>query len=371
MAFQIKDFASIAASSINWMRAVTTKVTDFNIGSVVRTMLEAVAIELEQLYQQMFIGLKEAIPVSVYNSFSFPALPALPAGGMVRVTIVAQATDTVIPAGTLFQVTGSSTLYASTNDLTITTGNTYGDVPVAATTPGKAGNLAASTSFAPIPQPPGFTSALALASFINGQDAESDDARKIRFAAYVQALSRGTVAAIAYGLKTVQLTDTAGNITERVAYASVVEPWIADNTQPIGLINCYIHNGVGSTSGALLTKANDIIYGYYDAAGNPVPGWKAAGTKVVIAAATESTLAVTATLTALTGYVKADLITAVTAALQDYINTLDIGVAAIKSKMIEIAMDTPGVYNFVISSPAGDTTPASNVKLLPGTFTIT
>ena len=50
--FQIKDFASITASMINWLRANTTKVTDFNVGSVVRTMAEASAAEMEELYLQ-------------------------------------------------------------------------------------------------------------------------------------------------------------------------------------------------------------------------------------------------------------------------------------------------------------------------------
>ena len=45
--FQIKDFTSIAAGLINVVRATTNKVTDFNRGSVIRTMLEATAAEIE------------------------------------------------------------------------------------------------------------------------------------------------------------------------------------------------------------------------------------------------------------------------------------------------------------------------------------
>ena len=63
MAFQIKNFASIVASMINRMSATQNKVTDFNVGAVGRTLIEAPAIEIDQLYQQMFNGLKEAIPV--------------------------------------------------------------------------------------------------------------------------------------------------------------------------------------------------------------------------------------------------------------------------------------------------------------------
>ncbi len=64
MAFQIKDFASIAAAMINYLRASQDRVTDFEPGSVARTMLEATAAELDELYQQLFHGIREAIEVS-------------------------------------------------------------------------------------------------------------------------------------------------------------------------------------------------------------------------------------------------------------------------------------------------------------------
>lgn len=50
MAFQIKDFASIVASQINHARAVSDKITDFQPGSVARTIMEAPAVEIEELY---------------------------------------------------------------------------------------------------------------------------------------------------------------------------------------------------------------------------------------------------------------------------------------------------------------------------------
>src|SRR3546814_7934576 len=87
MAFQTKDFVSIVASMINWMRSTQSKITDFNIGSVARTMVEAPAAEIDELYQQFFFGLKEAIPVSVYQSFDFEPIEAVPAAGLVRISI--------------------------------------------------------------------------------------------------------------------------------------------------------------------------------------------------------------------------------------------------------------------------------------------
>ena len=41
--FQLKDFASIAASMINHMRAAGSRISDFSIGSVARTLGGATA----------------------------------------------------------------------------------------------------------------------------------------------------------------------------------------------------------------------------------------------------------------------------------------------------------------------------------------
>ena len=76
MAFQLKDFASIAASMINHMKSVTSQITDFAVGGVARTLVEAPAVEIDQAYQQFFIGVKEAIPVATYESFDFARLAA-------------------------------------------------------------------------------------------------------------------------------------------------------------------------------------------------------------------------------------------------------------------------------------------------------
>lgn len=369
--FQVKDFASITASCINWMKATTTKLTDFNVGSIVRTMLEAIAAELDELYQQMFIGIREAIPVSVYNSFDFAALPASPAAGLVRVTITSSASDTLIGAGTTFTITGSSLTYTANNDTVIAAGNTYADVPVAASVSGLAGNHASGASFTVSPQPLGFVSATNISAISGGANAEMDAARKVRFTAFVASLNRGTVAALKYGLSTAYLTDSAGNHIEYVASSEVIEPWLTDNTQPISLVNCYIHNGVGSTSSGLVNHAKDVIYGYYDSAGNAVPGWKAAGVNVQVYAATETTVAITAALTAAAGYDKPTLITAVTSAINAYLLEMPIGSKAIKAEITAIAMNIDGVLNFELSAPSSDVTAAASVKLMPGVFTIT
>ena len=69
---------------VNWVSSNTSKVTDFNPGSVVRTILEAVAMELEELYYQLLQATQEAIEEAIYRTFNFPRNPSQKAGGTIR-----------------------------------------------------------------------------------------------------------------------------------------------------------------------------------------------------------------------------------------------------------------------------------------------
>lgn len=371
MAFQLKDFASITASMLNWMKSVQQKVSDFRIGAIVRSMLEACAIEIDEFYKQAFIGLKEAIPVSIYTTFSFPALTATPTSGLIRVTIEAQSTIVNLAAGTTWVPNSGGVNYTQTSSVNIAIGDTTADVPVAAVTAGVIGNLAAGATFAPSPVPTGFVSATNLTSWLNGIDNEDAADQKTRFNGFISTLQRGTPAAIQYGLTTVTITDTAGNVIERVVTSQVIEPWKTDVTQPVSLVNGYIHNGVGGTSGALLTQAQQVIDGYYDVNNNPVPGWKAAGVKAVIAIATEIPLNVTGVLTAQPGFDKPTLIAQAVPTVASYLQALPIANTALYAELIARVKDIPGVYNFVLSTPTADTAGVTGQKIMPGTITIT
>lgn len=372
MAFQIKDFASIAASCINWMRSTQQKITDFSVGSVGRTLVEAPAIEIEELYLRMLIGIKEAIPVAIYRSFDFTKLAATPASGLIRVTITAQASEVIIPANTQFTPDGFSVTFASQVDVIIPPGTTQADISVLASSSGVMGNVKSGTSFTTTQNISGFVSAVSLYTFSSGSDAETDEQQKIRFTAYIATLNRGTLAALRYGLSLSNVLDASGNVAERVRYSRIVEPWLDDSSQPVALVKAYIHNGDTGASSSLLARTQEVIDGYYDEAGNPISGWKAAGVKVEVIAATTSYVAVTGQLSiSQFGYQSSDVIAQVEAAIGEYIGQLDVGADVIVSEIIAAAMGIDGVTNFILSAPTADVTIAETAKAMPGTLTIT
>lgn len=373
MAFKIKDFASISASLINWVKSTTDKITDFNVGSVARTMLEATAAEMDELYLNFFLGIKEAIPVSVYNTFGFEKLTAEAASTTLRWSTGAPATSTItIPAGTTARVPGGSIIYATQAAATILVGQSYVDVLSSAQSAGVAGNTGAGTITEIVSQVAGVSAVTNPQPVTNGRDDETDEERLSRFQGYISSLARGTVTALNYGAKTAKLVDSNGLVTEYVAHANTVEPWRTDSAQPISLVRVYVHNGAGATSPALVTQAQKVVDGYYDDTGAAVPGWKAAGVQAVVIAASDKTVNVTGTLVLETGYVLADVVADASDAIRTYIQERGVGESVIKSELIAIIKrDVAGVYNVTLSAPSADVTCLVSEKAIPGTVTLT
>jgi uncharacterized phage protein gp47/JayE len=371
MSFQVKDYLSILASLINYMRATQDQITDFNVGGVARTLVSAPAIEIDELYQMMFRGLKESIPVSIYNSFAFDLLPAIGASGSLRFTLSpVSESDITIPSGTSVSVPGGVDRFLTSVDVVIPPGSTTVDVIAYCSSTGFATNVAAATLTEMQTQISGVT-VTNLNAFSNGRDLETDADRYIRFREYISNIARGTVSAIKYGATTAVLLNESGGEIERVAAVSVVEAYAANqNAYVSGLVFVYIYNGSGGTSAELVARAQDIIDGYYLADGTPVPGWKAAGVIVEVLAAVEVEVDVTASVVMSAGYDSDAAIAEATAGISAYIAGLGIGAAAIRSEMISIIMAVDGVYNCTISMPSGDIAVGEGDKIVSGTVLI-
>jgi uncharacterized phage protein gp47/JayE len=369
MAFQIKNFVSIVAGAINRMRATTTKISDYNVGSVARSLIEAPAIEIESLYLQMLNGLIESIPVAVYRSFNFDRLPASAAYTVVTFTASPSPAPAAIPipAGTRVRIPGSTVTYTTDAAVSIAQGGTTAAVRVTAQQAGQVGNTLAGTITDVVDSVPGVT-VTNLDPVVSGRDEETDDQRYLRFQDFIRSIARSHIDGIRFAALSAVVTDGAGNVTEHVQQAIVYEPFITDNTQPLGYVNVWIWNGVDTASAALVLEAQKIIDGYQDASGQRVIGYKAAGVVVAVAAVTATNVNVTLTVTPEAGYAFADLKAPVEAAIRDYIFALPIGDDLLKNELIRVAMSVPGVYDIAISAPAGDTAAAINVKLLPGTI---
>jgi len=365
--FQIKDFASIAASMMNYAKATQNKLTDFTVGSAVRTVLECAAIEMDELYQQMWWGLKEAIPVAVYAAFDFARLPATAAQGMVTLTLSAGEAFT-LQAGTRFtSVASSAVVYATLVDVAVAqaTVETTLEVQVSSINAGVTTAVLAGTGFsAAVPR---LTAAVAKADFSVGSDEETDTQRQQRFIAYVQNLGRSTETALAYGATTVALLNSDGVVVEAVKFARVAEVVVGDVVEA----HCYIHNGIDGASAALLAACDQVLRGYTDADGVAVPGWKAAGVKLVVAATSNVAVDLAGEVTLVSGADAAVVAVEIEAALTAYLAGLDSGQAVLVAELVAAAMGVAGVANIKLTAPAADVAVNPYEKAIKGAYAFT
>lgn len=270
MPFQIKDFASISASQINHARAVTDRISDFLPGSVARTLMEAPAVEIEELYLQMFLGLRDAIPTATFQSFGFDRLEPAYAHGYVSISkSPAPTQDETVYEHTLFTA-ADGRAYKATAYVTWIAGRQSINVPVVATVIGLAGNVTRGQ----ITASPSFGSAYTISNsdIITGRDLETDSEREIRFAEYIAALSRGTVVACRYEASRAETLDSDGSVFEYVLRIGLAESG--------GRVRIYIYGSRGLSTAELVANAQRRIDGWKDeTTGVVTEGYRAAGVR--------------------------------------------------------------------------------------------
>lgn len=362
MAFQIKDFVSIVASMLNHMRGTTTKITDLQPGSVSRTLVEAPAVEIEELYLQIFNGLREAIPVATFKSFGFDKLPAAYARGFVSVSR-ATAPDTAftVPTGTTFTATDGRA-YMSTQDVLWPSSETSVRIPVIAEAAGIAynissGSIVSSTSF-------DSSYTISNAAINNGRDVETDAEREARFATFIGSLSRGTVFACLSAAASATVTDEEGNIQEYVTRYGY--------TEIAGYVKIFVYSSAGLPTSQLLVQGQRIIDGWEDAdTGVITPGYRSGGVRVDVISMTERQIPLTARVSMQSGY---ELDETVKQAISDEFSTLLASVTpgnvlyveSIENSLLSVA----GVKSVLISATENIICEA-NEALVPGAVTVT
>lgn len=364
MSFQIKTFIDIVLAQINHGRLVTDKITDWAPGSVARTLVEAPAVEIEELYIQMFLGLRDAIPVATFMSFGFDRLPAARAHGFVSISKSPAPTLAItIPIGTAFS-TADGRVYTSTATVTWGSGQTVARVPVVCSEAGLIGNAAAgvintSDAFA---SADGYTVGNALID--TGRDLETDSEREARFTDFVQSLSRGTVVACLYAARQSVVLDADGNRYEYVTRAGLSET--------PGRVRIYLYGNRGTASADLLADGQLRIDGTRDdEAGTITPGYRAAGVRVDVLPMVERAVSLAVAVEMFDGYaltpaVEQDLQDAFAASLAAALpgQTLYLGT------LVEAMLAEPGVSRIVPASNANILC-AVDEALTPGTLTVT
>lgn len=362
--FQVKDFRSIVAAMLNVARASQSKITDFSVGSVARTLMEAPAVEMEELYLQMLLGLQDAIPVAIYQAFDFPELAAAPASGLVTIEF-ADPLDAAItlPAATVFEAPDAGLTFYSTAAVTAAEGATQVLVTVRAGVPGVVGNVdadAITQTGAALPD--GYT--LSNPAFTSGVDAESDVARKTRFVQFVASLARATEQSIRSAAASATVTDGGGSVQEYVTRVGIDEQ--------VGHVAVYLYGSAGAPSAELIANAQKIIDGYIDPeTGNAVSGYRAAGVEVAVSAMSTRAVSLSVSVATLPGVQQGSTLSAaVVAAIEAAIADVEPGGLLRADAVVGAALSVDGVLACYLGNDSNEVCGPFEV-LTPGSITVT
>ena len=351
--FTPKPFAELVADQVERVRLSTDRLTDFNVGSVVRSLLEANAVELDDYYQEMYLGLMRAIPTAIYIGFGFDLKPAVAAAG---VAVFARRWEApgdavLIPQGTRL-VTASGAYFVTDAAVTLAEDAATVSVTVTAEVAGSGGNasahsllLATANSYYTVSNP---------AILSGGEDAETEEQRAERFAAFIRALARGTPAALEYAATIPALYHpVTGVLAERVQRAAVYET--------PGYVALYIHNGSYGASAALVQAVQDTVDGVRDEDLNAwLGGYRPAGMRVAVQAMSDLAVDVALELSAGIGAVQADMATALEAKLAAWLRAVVPGRQVRPIDLINLALGVEGVTAATLLAPTASLTVAAS-----------
>lgn len=371
MMFERKSMEELLQRMIDWTRGSTTKVTDFRVGSRIRTLYESVALITEELYDKVFRSTRILIEENIYTVLGFPKRPATYATGTVTFGRETPAdSNYLITLGTVVRTMATQNSapieFRTTADVLLPLGQLTIDAPVICQVAGLAGNVEANSIVEFVTKPSGIETVTNVGTVSNGVGEETRDEQKLRFQLFMKSLSRGTLPAIEYGAVTSELRDSEGLLLERVTTARAFEYLPARK----GEVDVYIWNGAGAASVPLKDQVKKVIEGYYDAVtGEPIYGYKAAGIIVTVYSATAVTIWLKVAITPEVGIDPETLKPSIEREIDEYFGALILGQALIQTALETRLKLISGMYDvkLSLSTNSGSSYNENNVTPSGGT----
>lgn len=204
---KVKSLSELLASLVDYTSMHTDAVTDFTEGSVIRSIYEAIAMVLEQLYQLSTENVTWAIDHAILDAFDFTPREAENSYGTVTVDLFAPTADDVtLGRGTTFysMQEGKNTLYFQTmQPYLIQAGTMSFKVDVMCTQGGDIGNIPADYIDSMTTTQLTVLSVTNEEAFLTGREAEKAEELKKRFREFVATRGRATKRAVKYGTESV------------------------------------------------------------------------------------------------------------------------------------------------------------------------
>lgn len=323
------------------IQALGSRLTDFNAGSVTRTLFEGHSAALsthslvaDQLRADSYLASATGDALDRKSAdYQVTRKAAQVATGTVRLTRQATGSAISVPAGfgelATVPVPGAQSItFTTTEDAVFATTDTFKVVKAVATIGGAAGNIAATTKLLPINPVSGFATDggfVAETTFGSGVDAETDDALRSRVPIEVQGRVKGTPSAL-----------------------------LAAALRTPGVLSAAVLKAGDARADATLVAANNAEV-YYEgssslasAVGSEVANATIAGQNVTTFNAAADRAVVNLTVFALAGVDGTVLSAAVRNAVKATIGAAPVGVTVRSAAIIQAVQATPGVVSQTI-----------------------
>ena len=259
MQLSLQNFSSLVGNMAASAQGACATLLDVTVGSVLRALVEssaAVALWLQYLILQVLSMTRLSTSSGVdadswVADFGLVRLPPVSAVGTVVMTSFSPATQSAsVPAGALIKTSdGSQSFVVSGGPYPRAVGTASVTVPVMAIVGGTAGNVQPGTITTLGTAIPGIDTVTNLLPMTGGISAETDQALRIRFVAYLNARSQATEQAVRNAIMSVQQGLTYV-VQENVTSAGLVLP---------GHFNVIIDDGSGSPQPSLLAAVFTAI----------------------------------------------------------------------------------------------------------------
>lgn len=242
-----RSFTEILSRMIDLTLINSGEINDFSRSSVIYTIYQSIALELEMLGMLNRENVLEGIRTGIYEAFEFPRKEARKAYGEVTINFTSKlARDRVIPQGTEFYSTieGYNQRFEMIEPQVAKKGLSSVIVKVYATQPGSQGNIPENTLNATRSNLYDIVGVGNSEAFLTGRDKESLEDVKRRFRGYVESRGRATNQAIDYAARKVE---------------DITGVYIAEE---VGRIKLYAHDGSGNLSKELREEVIKMVENY-------------------------------------------------------------------------------------------------------------
>ncbi len=368
-----RDFPTLVQDMAVAAEASAQQALDFTIGSILRAVVEsvaAVALFLQSLILQVLTLTRAATSVGPdldtwMADYGLARLPAVAASGAVTFARFTPTLQAVVPVGAqLISADGSESFTvtldpsnaaysAALGGYAMAPGTASVNVTVEANAAGSAGNVVAGAISLIGSAIPGVDTVSNAAAFVNGMDAESDAALRVRFIAYIASLSKATKGAVGYAVTSLR-QGLQYTIAENADYNGAAD---------MGFFYVVVDDGSGSPAPALLT-----------AAANAIDAVRPIGSRFAVFAPAIVTANVSMTIATSAGYDHPTAAGVVGAALETFLSTLPLGTPLAFTRLAQVAYDaSPGVVNvsaLLLNGGSADLAASNQQVIKPGTVTV-